>query len=403
MKILHAVESYYPSISGAPEVVRHLSERMVKAGHDVTVATRKLAERKSLTHNGVKIVEFNIRPTSQNGMSTVTGLAGDTKKYQDFLVHGDYDIVMTYAAQQWTTDLMLPVLDKIKAKKVIVPCGYSALYDPTYKQYFKELPDFLRKFDASVYLSNDYRDINFAREHKIKNTHLIPNGADETEFAEIPSANEKRTLRKKYGINGLMLMTLANYTGEKGHQELLAVFKRLPVPRATLVSAGTPTPGVGFYDVFKSQAERVNTSPKFIGKKIVMIDGTKRKQVLELLKCADLFVFLSNIEASPLVLYEANAAGVPFVATPAGNSAEIANWTGGGMIVKASDLGNGRVKANLKQALLTVTKLAYNRPRRFALGKHGRKVWQQKFTWHKLTNDYLDLYKSLLDNKGIKT
>jgi hypothetical protein len=36
MKILHAVESYFPSVSGAPEVVRHLSERMVKAGHDET-------------------------------------------------------------------------------------------------------------------------------------------------------------------------------------------------------------------------------------------------------------------------------------------------------------------------------------------------------------------------------
>lgn len=399
MKILHAVESYYPSISGSPEVVRHLSERMVKAGHDVTVATRKLSNRKYLTHNGVKIVEFNIRPTSQNGMSTVTGLAGDVKKYQDFLVNSSFDIVMTYAAQQWTTDLMLPVLDKIRAKKIIVPCGYSALYDPVYKQYFEKLPNYLRKFDAAIYMSNDYRDINFARKHKLKNTLVIPNGADETEFAEIPSAGQKRTLRKKYGINGLMLMTVANYTGEKGHQELLAVFKRLPVPRVTLVSAGTPTPGAGFYDVFKGQAKRVNSSPKFIGKKIIMIDGTKRKQVLELLKCADLFVFLSNIEASPLVLYEANAAGVPFIATPAGNSAEIAKWTGGGIIVKASYLGNGRVRANLKQALLTVTKLAYRRPRRIALGKNGRKAWQQKFTWQKLTNDYLNLYKKLLDKE----
>jgi glycosyltransferase involved in cell wall biosynthesis len=134
MKILHAVESYYPSVSGAPEVVRHLSERMVKAGHEVTVACRKLPERKSLKHNGVKIVEFNIRPTSDQGMSTVTGLAGETKKYQDFLIRGNWDVIMTYAAQQWSTDLILPILDKIKAKKVIVPCGYSGLYDPMYKQ-----------------------------------------------------------------------------------------------------------------------------------------------------------------------------------------------------------------------------------------------------------------------------
>src|SRR5437868_4472631 len=106
VKILHAVESYYPSVSGSPEVVRHLSERMVKMGHDVTVAARKMPERKSLTHNGVKIVEFDIKSGSGFGMSSVHGLKGDTKKYQDFLRSGDFDIVMTYAAQQWTTDLM---------------------------------------------------------------------------------------------------------------------------------------------------------------------------------------------------------------------------------------------------------------------------------------------------------
>ena len=399
MKILHAVESYYPSVSGAPEVVRHLSERMVKMGHDVTVATRKLPERKSLTHNGVKIIEFNIRPTSNQGMSTVTGLSGETKKYQDYLTKSNFDVIMTYAAQQWTTDLMLPILDDIKAKKVMVPCGYSALYDPMYKQYFKDLPGYLRKFDATVYLAEDYRDINFAREHKLKNTHLIPNGADETEFTNLPSKSEKQRIKDKYGIKGLMLMTVANYTGEKGHQELMYIFKRLPVAPATLVSAGTITPGVGSYDLFKSQADRINTSSKFPGKKVLMIDGTKRDQVRELLMCADLFIFFSNIEASPLVLFEAAAAGVPFVSTAAGNSAEIARWTGGGIIVKTHERPNGRVAANLKDALWQLTKLSYNRSKRKKMGKVGHKTWKEKFTWGKLARDYLDLYKELLGAK----
>jgi L-malate glycosyltransferase len=396
VKILHCVESYFPSVSGAPEVVRHLSERMVKAGHDVYVATRKLAERESLTHNGVKIIEFNIRPTSNRGMSTVTGLAGDLKKYQDFLIREKFDVIMTYAAQQWTTDLMLPILDKIKAAKVIVPCGYSGLYDPEYEQYFKDLPKYLRKFDASVYLSEDYRDINFARQHKLKNIQVIANGADENEFATLPSATEKRRIKNKYGVKGLMLMMIGNYTGEKGHAELLAVLKRLPIPRVTLVSAGTTTPGIGSYDMFKEQAERINRSRKFPGKKVVMIDGTKRKKVLELLKCADIFTLLSNVEASPLVLYEANAAGVPFVATACGNSAEIAKWTGGGVIVKTHSMPNGRVKADLKNSLLTITKLAYNFPYRRSLGRRGRKTWQEKYTWHHLTNQYLELYEACI-------
>jgi glycosyltransferase involved in cell wall biosynthesis len=397
MRILHAVESYYPSVSGAPEVVRHLSERMVKHGHDVTVATRKLPERKNLTHNGVKIVEFDIKPTSTQGMSTVTGLAGDTKKYQDFLKKSKFDVIMTYAAQQWTTDLMLPILDDIKAKKVMVPCGYSALYDPMYKQYFKDLPGFLRKFDATVYMAEDYRDINFAHQHKLKNTRLIPNGADETEFSKLPTKAEKTKLKKKYGIKGLALMTVGNYTGEKGHEELLYVFKRLPVKTATLISAGTATPGVGSYDMFKERSERINLSRRFPGKQVIMQDGTNRDEVTELLMCADLFVFFSNIEASPLVLFEAAAAGVPFISTAAGNSAEIAKWTGAGTIVKTHERPNGRVAADLKDAIWQITRLAYQSLRRKKMGRQGHDIWKRKFTWEKITKDYLNLYDSLLE------
>jgi glycosyltransferase involved in cell wall biosynthesis len=303
---------------------------------------------------------------------------------------------MSYAAQQWTTDLMLPILDDIKAKKILVPCGYSALYDPKYAKYFSELPKYLRKFDATVYMSDHYRDIDFARKHKLKNIHLIPNGADENEFNKLPEQSEKKKIRSQYGIKGLMLMTIANYTGEKGHTELIRVFKRLPLPVATLVSAGAITPHIGSYDDFKKQADRVNTSRRFPGKNVIMVDGSKRDEVIELLKCADIFVFLSNIEASPLVLFESAAAGVPFVATAAGNSREIAQWTSAGIIVRSLDKPNGRVSADIKDAVWQIMRLAFNPIKRRRLGRAGRKVWAEKYTWQKLTEQYLDLYRSLL-------
>lgn len=402
MKILHAVESYYPSVSGAPEVVRHLSERMVKMGHEVVVTTRKLPERTSLEHNGVKIVEFDIRPTTNRGMSTVTGLAGDTKKYQDFLRKGGFDVVMTYAAQQWTTDLMLEILDEIPAKKVLVPCGYSGLYDPEYEQYFKDLPKYLQKFDATIYLSDTYRDIEFARQHNIENIHVIPNGADETEFSEPLSEEEKIRLQNTYGIGGLKIMTIANYTGEKGHEELLYAFKRSPISKATLISAGGIKPHDGCFDMFEQQASRVNQSRKFLGKRVVMVDGANRQEVRNLLKLADIFVFLSNVECSPLVLFEAAAAGVPFIATSAGNDVEIAEWTGSGIIVKSHAMPNGRVRADLKDAIWQITKLAHSPERRKKMGEAGRKAWQQNFTWQKLTKDYVALYEDLVRSKGAK-
>lgn len=396
LRILHTVEFYYPSIGGAQEVVRHLSERMVEAGHDVTVATTRIESRKNSVHNGVKIVEFKI------GGNSVNGIKGENKKYQEFLKNSDFDIIMNYAAQQWTVDLFFEVMDEVRAKKIFVPCGYSALYDPAYKSYFERLPEILRKYDATVYLSNDYRDVNFARQNNLDNIVIIPNGADEREFTEPISEERKLHLRNKYGIGGFTIMTIGLH-GEKGHLDSLRVFKRLPVSKATFISVGSTRPEDGNYQEFSRQAARVNMGRKFLGKRVLMVDGDNREDIRDLLKMSDVFIFLSNIECSPLVLFEAAAAGVPFLATTAGNSNEIAEWTGSGVIVKSTPSHNSRVVADQKDTLLKLTKLAYNKDLRQKLGVKGKKSWQKKYTWKRLAQEYLSLYENVIDmKKGLK-
>jgi glycosyltransferase involved in cell wall biosynthesis len=143
----------------------------------------------------------------------------------------------------------------------------------------------------------------------------------------------------------------------------------------------------------------INMSRKYLGKRVVMLDGSDRKTISDVLKLADIFVFLSNIEASPLVIFESAAAGTPFVATAAGNIDEIADWTKGGMVVKTHTRPNGRVAADAKDALWQVSKLAHNREKRIELGANGRKAWQTRFTWEKITNDYLKLYSKISEDK----
>src|SRR6266852_226466 len=107
MKILHTVEFYAPSKGGAQEVVRQISEELVKRGHEVTVATKKLAARENVSLNGVRIKEFAISGNS------VRGCTGEIGRYQEFLRAGDFDVMMNYAAQQWATDLVYPMLDQL--------------------------------------------------------------------------------------------------------------------------------------------------------------------------------------------------------------------------------------------------------------------------------------------------
>ena len=388
MKILHTVEFYEPSKGGAQEVVKQLSEHMVLAGHDVTVATTKLPERKSKIINGVKIVEFALSGNE------VRGYEGDTKSYQDFLKEGDWDVVMNYAAQQWASDLFFPLMDQVSAKKVFVPCGFSGLYLPEYKSYFAKMPAILRAYDASIYLSSSYRDIDFARKHKVSNLHVIPNGADEREFGHLP-----QTDLKNLGIDqdSFLVLSVGSHTGLKGHKETMEIFKRSNVDDATLVIIGNKFGRNGCLRGCQRTAQKMNLAFRLQRKKkkVVVMDPD-RKTTLGIFRAADLFLFPSNIEASPLVLFEACASKTPFLATDVGNSVEIARWTGGGEILTTTKDDQGYSHAKIAESAKMLEDLYHDTDKRERLAEAGHKSWQNKYSWARISDSYLKLYQEVL-------
>lgn len=385
MKILHTVEFYEPSQGGAQEVIKQLSERMVELGHEVTVATTRLPERKAKSINGVEIAEFDVHGNE------VVGIGGEVEKYKEFLTRGDFDIMMNYAAQQWATDLVFEVLDQIPAKKVIVPCGYSALYNPDFEAYFAKLPGILKRYDASIYLSKRYQDYAFAKKHSVRNLHIIPNGANEREFADLADGVH---FRRQHGIKGFLIVTIGNHTGAKGHAETLAAFELFPYP-ATLVIIGKPQEEDGCLEECQEVSSQIN---KKWPEKQVLLLSLPRTETVAALKNADVFLFLSNVEASPLVLFEANAAQIPFISTDVGNAREIAKWTKGGRIIKTlpDERHEGNVCADISSAVEHLTKLYENSRLRTRLGKKGRKAWLKRFTWEEITKKYLQVYERAL-------
>lgn len=388
MNILHTVEFYEPSKGGSQEVVRQLSERLVKLGHNVTVATTKLIDRNKRTINGVKIVEFDISGNE------VYGYGGATEKYKHFLIESKFDVVMNYAAQQWATDLFFDVIDDVKAKKVLVPCGFSGLYEPDYKNYFKKMPAILRKYDATVYLASHYRDIDFAKKHRVKNTHIIPNGAGEDEFLSASKGN----IRKKLGIHtdDFLITSIGTHTGVKGHKEAIEIYKEANIPSSQLVIIGNGTKG-GCAKACRKHALKFNFSPKaWKNKEKIKILDLTRPETVETLKAADLFLFPSNIEASPIVLFEAAASKTPFLASDVGNSVEVAKWTGGGKILSTNKDEHGYSHIDVKESAKQLTGLYNNKKMREKMAKKGFENWQKKFSWEVITQDYTKLYKEVL-------
>lgn len=392
MKILHTVESYHPSVGGMQEVVRQLSERLVKMGHEVTVASGFHRERTQNMLNGVKIEQFKISGNDVNG---IRGEVKEIERFQNFVCDPGFDIVTNFAAQQWATDLVLPVLKLIKAKKVFVPTGFSGLYFPRFKSYFELMKTRMKEYDMNVFLSDNYRDINFARENGITATALIPNGAAEEEFL----GENTIDIRKKLGIgeNDFLVLHVGSYTGIKGHREALEIFVRSKMKNAVLLMIGNDNEHFKRHMRFHHSYFILNLL-RILKRKKVIVTSLKREETVAAYKTADLFLFPSNIECSPIVLFECMAANTPFLTADVGNAKEIINWSGGGVILPTEIDKDGRSHVKIDQSVEALNNLFDDEHKRKALAENGFKVWKEKFGWQVITKQYENVYKELMKN-----
>jgi L-malate glycosyltransferase len=380
LKILHCVEFYHPSPGGAQAVVRQISGELVRRGHDVTVATTRLPQRQETELEGVRIEEFEVSGNA------VRGVTGEVERYRSFVTDGGFDVVMSYAAQQWTTDALLPVLGRIECRTVLAPCGFSGLDDPAYAAYFSELPARLVEFDELIFHSSTYQDIAFAREAGLDSLAVVPNGAARGEFESLETS-----FRERHGIQPAepLLLTVGPHNWAKGHALAIEAFRRARLDRGTLVVIGNKPLRLGCQWDCRRRAATTRLGSR--GHKRVIVLDAPREEVLAAYRAADLFVFGSQIECSPLVLFEACASATPFVSVGCGNAAEIAEWTGGGIVVP-SKREDGRVTAEPAALAAEIDGLFENASARRAYAEAGRTAWQREFTWEEIAGRYEQVY-----------
>jgi glycosyltransferase involved in cell wall biosynthesis len=434
MRLLFCCEFYHPSRGGVQEVVRQIAERLAAAGHDVTVATSYLPKRRVASYNGVAICDFKVAGNA------VRGMVGEVERYRKFVREFDGDAILVKAAQQWTFDALWPVLDQVKARKVFIPCGFSNFYEQAYEQYFRELPEILAKFDHLIFYAEKYRDIDFARAHGLSRFTVLPNGASEAEFDSPPDADIRARL--KISDDEFVFLTVGAPIALKGHREIAAAFALLDTGgrAATLILNGNwPNTGLFWrilgprislvqfaFHLLRSEgwqalmagvrrrskrlwSERRTAGEDSAGKeekfplpsidesiksakaqpnKRVLRTNLSRPDLVKAYMTADLFVFASNVEYSPLVLFEAAAAGTPFVSVPVGNAEEIARWTGAGVICPAAKDERGYTRVAPSALALEMARCMGDSNMLARLGTTGKERWHRMFTWQSIAPRY---------------
>jgi glycosyltransferase involved in cell wall biosynthesis len=375
LQILHTVEFYHPRVGGAETVVQRVSEGLIARGHRVTLATSKVPERQCRSLNGVEIFEFDIAGNFAKGM-----YGRDISRYMQFLESYPIDIMMNYAAQQWASDIAYRQIlnGKIRGASILAACGYSAMHDhrtvgvSEYAKYYSViLPTVLPHYDGVIYHSSSYKDYLFGQLLRLNNGFVIPNSVDEEEF----SLGSSAYFRQKYGIStSRMILCVANYLKNKGHDKVIRAFSQLKDPDATLVFIGNQSETL---DALRQQAS---------GLKVNFLTGVSRADTVQAFKSADLFMFGSSTEAFPLVILEAMASKLPFVSTECGNIKELK----GGIVCSEEQL-----PAQAKEIL-------DNPALREKLGHDGWQQWQNKYTFKAVVEQYENLYYRLAERKWSK-
>ncbi len=448
MKFLLCCADYFPSVGGVQEVVRQIAEGLVARGHDITVATSFFSERSSNTHKGVLIRDFKITG------NLATGIKGNIEEYRNFVQNTEWDAILVKAAQQWSFDALWPILDKITARKIFIPCGFSKLRDPSYANYFKALPQVLFKWDHLIFYSDTYQDIRFVQALNYKNYTVLPNGASEVEFNRSPDPEFTEGVGIEAGAK--MLLTVGSLTGLKGHLEVLQAFSKVKYSATKLVlilnghlhvklskSEHAESRGIfsrrsnkethnrllgsasDFIDLFKrlfglfcsqpllfiknafKRIFRLGAVPE--GKELEQVlrelivsvnQGTSKRamlvdldrdQLVQAYLRADLFLFASRIECSPLVLYEAAAAGTPFLSVNVGNAEEIAAWTKAGVVIKTPINKEGLNDLCTSEFARKIDELLVQPDLLDSMGVEGRQRWSNYFSWKTLVTHYEEI------------
>jgi glycosyltransferase involved in cell wall biosynthesis len=216
-----------------------------------------------------------------------------------------------------------------------------------------------------------------------KRWEYIPNGIDTDEFR--PSSEARLALREELGLAHVtpLIGLVARYHVMKDHATFLRAASLLRAHRSDVhfVLAGK---GIDWSNTVLN--ELINDLDL---RAQVHLLG-ERDDIPKIMAALDLYVSSSTSEASPNVVAEAMACGVPCVVTDVGDSADIVAETG--IVVKTQD---AEAIANACTAMMELPE-----EKRDALQAAARERIESLFSLRRITNCYERLYEEYAKQQG---
>ncbi len=244
------------------------------------------------------------------------------------------------------------------------------------------LTDFL--CDLTTQVSQEghrrYLEGRAARPDKLR---FVPNGVDTERFA--PDSRLRSQVREGLGIpeEAFVWLAAGRLEEPKDYPTLMRAFARVAGerPGTRLLIAGQGSLEAELRGL--AQALGLGDRVRFLG---------LRRDIPALMNAADAFALSSAWEGMPMVLLEAQAAGLPVVATDVGGVGEVVRPGASGFLVPPGD------PEGLAAAMAAVMGLPEEARR--GMGLKGRQWVKENFSIESVLDSWEGIYQSLWERKG---
>jgi glycosyltransferase involved in cell wall biosynthesis len=403
MKILQVAERTYPAKGGVELHTAKISEALVKKGHDVTLVVfnsvdprdcgygvtyqkpylvtkpRKPVLPREEYWNGVRILRFESKIQLFSYYWSPTMLAWLLENAEEF------DIMHTHTLRFSNNEFT--ALAHVKSKTPYVLTGHDKLkldymgplaltvdkvYRATIGKLLLNMAERVIAFDKDY--AEDYHRLYGVPNEKIR---IIPNGIDYAYYNHLPNGDE---LTEILGNPENVILYIGRFIDYKKPDLLIASFSLVlkQFPKSCLLMIGKD---YGLLPYCRKLA--INLGLK---EKVVFMEDAHEEIKLQALSIADVCVIPSDYEACPLVPLEAQASGVPVIASKCGGLKYLLEERKTGLFLK---------ERTTKEIAEKIVCLLHNDGLRKQMSMNARE-FARNFSWDVVTDKLLRVYKGVL-------
>jgi glycosyltransferase involved in cell wall biosynthesis len=293
MKILQVSPRYYPHIGGVEYVVKSISERLVKMGHDVTILAGEMNidKPKEEVVNGVSVIKW---PVWSPGEAYYYPLKRN--KLKDVIINyvRKFDIVHVHSAHSiFSVDVGILICNyaKVVFSMYYHGRGHTFLRNALWSLWRLYVSKLVNKASTISALSSvEAKRIGRDFPEAMKKLMVLPPGLEEDVFNY-----------KWHGENSNYALYSGRIERYKRIEDAYRLIKRLN-PNFKFIIIGTG-----------SYSEKLKRRLK--GEEVEFFSSQPRERYLELLSMARYAINLSRDETYSLFIAEASAIGTPIIAS----------------------------------------------------------------------------------------